>query len=154
MFSSSAYLSMFYILYLEINKVKGLFWTGSLSKSVKTCDERSTFAIPILFFLKFYFHDFSVKNYLILYAKQNKSGSEGSVSCQGSKMSNFCLEQGRGLRKRLWHSSTQTSPECAPLEYICPSNIRARPPQSHSLLQFSLALPSPIVNAPKTPDTH
>ena len=85
---------------------QGLFWTGSLSKSVKTCDERSTFAIPILFFLKFYFLDFSVKNYLILYAKQNKSGSEGSVSCQGSKMSNFCFEQGRGLRKRLWHSST------------------------------------------------
>ena len=63
------------------------FWTGSLSKIVKTCDERSTFAIPILFFL-------------ILYAKQNKSGSEGSVSClkQGSKMSNFCLkQQGRAV---------------------------------------------------------
>ena len=25
------------------------FWTESLSKSVKTCDERSTFAIPIIF---------------------------------------------------------------------------------------------------------
>ena len=53
--------------------------TGNLSKSVKTCDKRSTFAIPIIFFLKIYFHDFSVKNYLILYAKQNKSGSEIKV---------------------------------------------------------------------------
>ena len=25
------------------------FWTESLSKSVKTCDERSTFAVPIIF---------------------------------------------------------------------------------------------------------
>ena len=25
------------------------FWTGSLSKSVKTCHERSTFAVPIIF---------------------------------------------------------------------------------------------------------
>ena len=32
-------------------------------------------------FLNIYFHDFLVKNYLILYAKQNKSGSESSVSC-------------------------------------------------------------------------
>ena len=38
------------------------FWTGSLSKSVKTCDERATFVIPIFFFLNIYFHDFSVKN--------------------------------------------------------------------------------------------
>ena len=38
------------------------FWTGSLSKSVKTCDERSTFVIPIFFSLNIYFHDFSVKN--------------------------------------------------------------------------------------------
>ena len=42
------------------NKVS--FWTGSLSKSVKTCDERATFVIPIFFFLNIYFHDFSVKN--------------------------------------------------------------------------------------------
>ena len=74
--------------------------TGNLSKSVKTCDKRSTFAIPIIFFLNIYFHDFSVKNYLILYAKQNNSGSESSVSClkQGSEMSNFCLRQGQGLK--------------------------------------------------------
>ena len=59
------------------------FWNGSLSKGVKTCDERSTFAIPI-----------------ILYTKQNKSGSESNVSClkQGSEMSNFCLKQGQGLK--------------------------------------------------------
>ena len=62
-----------------LNRVS--FWTGSSSKSVKTCDERSPFAIPIIFFLDIYFHDFSLKNYLILYAKQSKSGSESSVSC-------------------------------------------------------------------------
>ena len=39
------------------------FWTGSLSKSLKTCDEVSTFAIPIIFFLNIYFHDFNAKNY-------------------------------------------------------------------------------------------
>ena len=52
------------------------FWTGSISKSVKTCDERSTLAIPIIFFSRnIHFHDFSLKNYLNRYAKQNKSGS-------------------------------------------------------------------------------
>ena len=66
-----------------------LFWTESLSKSVKTCDEGSTFAIPIFFPLNFYFHDFSVKNYLILYAKQQKSESESSASF---------LKQSRGLK--------------------------------------------------------
>ena len=52
-----------------------------------------------------YVHDFSVKNYLILYAKQNKSGSESSVLClkQGSEMSNFCLKQGRGLKASAAH---------------------------------------------------
>ena len=33
-------------------------------------------AIPINFFLNIYFQEFSVKNYLILYAKQSKSGSQ------------------------------------------------------------------------------
>ena len=66
-----------------------LFWTESLSKSVKTCDEGSTFAIPIFFPLNFYFHDVSVKNYLILYPKQKKSGSESSASF---------LKQSRGLK--------------------------------------------------------
>ena len=81
------------------------FWTGSLSKSVKTCDERSILAIPIIFFLNIYFHDFSVKNYLILYAKQNKSGSKSSVSClkQSGEMSNFCLKQSRGLKALATH---------------------------------------------------
>ena len=63
-----------------------------------------------MFFLNIYFHDFSVKNYLILYAKQNKSGSEISVSClkQGSEMSNFCLvKQGWGLKP----SAAQLHPE-------------------------------------------
>ena len=65
---------------------------------MKTCDEQSAFEIPIIVFLNIYCHDFSVKNYLILYAKQKKSGSESSVSCleQASEMSNFCLKQGRG----------------------------------------------------------
>ena len=73
------------------------FWTGSLSR---TCDERSIFAIPILFFLNIYFHNFGVKKHLTLYAKQNKSGSESSVSYlkQVGKMSNFCLKQGHGLK--------------------------------------------------------
>ena len=47
-----------------------------------------------LFFLNIYFPDFSVENYLVLYAKQKKSGSEISVSClkQGCEMNNFCLK--------------------------------------------------------------
>ena len=62
---------------------------------MKTCDERSTFPIPIIFFPKYLFpRSVSVKNYLILYAKQNKSGSESSVSClqQHSEISYFCLK--------------------------------------------------------------
>ena len=48
------------------------------------------------FFRNIHFHDFSLKNYLNRYAKQNKSGSESSVSClkQSSEMSDFCLKQG------------------------------------------------------------
>ena len=99
---------------VPLNRVwlkKMSFWTGSLSKSMKTCDEWSTFAIPGADgntdgkFLNIYFHDFSVKHYLILYAKQSKSGSESSVSClkQGSKMRSFCLKQGRGLRASATH---------------------------------------------------
>ena len=83
------------------------FWTGSLSKSVKTCEERPTFAIPIIFFLNIYF---SAKNYLLLYAKQSKSGSESSVSChdlkQGSEMRIFCRKQGRGLLASAAHLYT------------------------------------------------
>ena len=71
-----------------LNKVS--FWTGSLSKGAKTCGERSTFAVPIIFFLNIYFLDFSVKNYL-------------------SPVLN---------RVRVWrprrHSFTQTSLDCSP----------------------------------------
>ena len=70
-------------------------------KESEDFNEPSTFAIPIIFFVNVYFHDLSVKNYSILSAKQNKSGSESSVSClkQGSEMSNFCLiKQGRCLK--------------------------------------------------------
>ena len=79
-----------------LNRVS--FWNGSLSKSVKTCDERCTFAIPIS-----------------LYTKQNKSGSESSFSClkEGSEISIFVLN-----RVRVWrpwrHPRTQTSLECLP----------------------------------------
>ena len=54
-----------------------------------------------------------MKNYLILYAKQNKSGSESSVSCveQGIEMSNFCLKQRRGLKA----SAAQLAPPRLPL---------------------------------------
>ena len=67
------------------------------------------------FFLNIYFHDFSVKNYLILYEKQSKSGWESGVSClkQGGEMRSFCLKQGRGFRP-WWHPSTQTSLVCPP----------------------------------------
>ena len=77
------------------------FCTGNLSKRAKTCDAAVYICNTNNFFLNIYFHDFSVKNYLIVYAKQNKSGSESSVSClkQGSEMSNFCLiKQGWGLK--------------------------------------------------------
>ena len=48
-------------LILKINWRKTENW--NLSKSVKTCDERSTFAISIPFLLNIYFHDFRVENY-------------------------------------------------------------------------------------------
>ena len=54
------------------------------------------------FFLNICFHDFSVKNYLILYAKQINQGQKvvfRVLIClkQGSEISNFCPKQGRGL---------------------------------------------------------
>ena len=90
--------------YVPLNRVC-FSRTGSLSNSAKTCDERSTFAIPIICFLNIYFNGFSVKNYLILHVKPNKSGSKSSASCleQGSEMSNFCLKQGRGLKASAAH---------------------------------------------------
>ena len=61
--------------------------------------KRSTFAKPT-FILNIYFHDVSLKNCSILYAKQNKSGLENSDSSlkQGREMSNFCLKQAQGLK--------------------------------------------------------
>ena len=58
--------------------------TGSLSKV----------SGPI-FILNIYFHDVSLKICSILYAKQNKSGTENSNSSlkQGREMSSFCLKQ-------------------------------------------------------------
>ena len=52
------------------------FGAGSLRKTVKACDEQFTFAISITFFQSNYFCDVSLKNYLILYVKRNKSESE------------------------------------------------------------------------------
>ena len=68
--------------------------TGSIFKG-----KRSTFAKPT-FILNIYFHDVSLKNCSILYAKQNKSGLENNDSSlkQGSEMSNFCLKQAQGLK--------------------------------------------------------
>ena len=51
-------------------------WAGSLKKTVKASDEQFTFAIPITFLYSIYFRDVSLKNYLILHVKQNKSMSE------------------------------------------------------------------------------
>ena len=61
--------------------------------------KRSTFAKPT-FILNIYFHDVSLKNCSILYAKQNKSGLENNDSSlkQGRKMSSFCLKQAKGLK--------------------------------------------------------
>ena len=88
---------------------QGVFLDWKPSKSVKTCEERPTFAKPIIFFLNIYF---SAKNYLILYAKQSKSGSESSVSCHGLKLNRvakwevFVLNRVGGCWPRR-HTSTQ-----------------------------------------------
>ena len=52
------------------------FWAGSLKKTVKGSDEQFTFVIPIILFHSICFRDVSLKNYLILHVKQNKSMSE------------------------------------------------------------------------------
>ena len=51
------------------------------------------------------FHDGYLKNYSILYAKPNKSGSESRVSSlkQLSEMSDFYLKQGRRLKASAAH---------------------------------------------------
>ena len=65
------------------------FWAGSLKKTVKACDEQFTFAIPIIFFQSFYFRDFSLKKYLILFVKQNKKTNQRQhlKQCRGLKVS-------------------------------------------------------------------
>ena len=48
---------------------------------MRTCDERSTLAISIIFSLNIYSHDFSVKHWLILYQwKEKQSRTESVVS--------------------------------------------------------------------------
>ena len=90
-------------------------WTGS--KRFKDCEDLQWVVFicqTFFFFPNIYFHNFSVKHYLILYAKQNKSGSESSTSCleQGSEMSNCCLKQGQGLKASVALSSAKTSLDC------------------------------------------
>ena len=107
------------------------------SKSMKTCYEQSTLAIPIIFFLNIFFIDFSVKNYLILYAKQNRLGLESSVSClkQGSEMSNFCLkQQGRAVWRSWRQSSTQTSLECPPRITLLPCLFKPLPRECKGII--------------------
>ena len=55
------------------------FRTGSLKKTLNASDEQFTFAIPIIFFQSFYFRDVSLKNYLILYVKQNQKKKKINV---------------------------------------------------------------------------
>ena len=60
------------------------------------------------FFLDICFHDFSVKNYFILYAKQINQAQKvvfRVLIClkQGSEISNFCPKQGRGLNASAAH---------------------------------------------------
>ena len=91
-------------------------WTGCLfrlevnSKSVKT----KWWAVYICntnnFYLNLYFHNFSVKNYLILYAKQTNQGQKvvSPVLNRVAKWAIFVLN-----RVRVWrpwrHTSSQTS---------------------------------------------
>lgn len=56
-----------YLTYMGVCAEQGL------SKSVETCVEWFIFAIPRIFSVNIYLHDFSLKNYLILCAKQSKS---------------------------------------------------------------------------------
>ena len=96
---------------------RGVFldWKPIRVWTVKTCNERSTIAIPIIFFLNIHFHDYCVKNYLILYAKQNKSGQKvvSPVLNRVAKWAMFVLNW-VGVRRPRRHTSTQTSLECPP----------------------------------------
>ena len=62
---------------LIINSLKSVvdsvFLGWKLKKTVRASDEQFTFAIPMIFFHSIYFCDVSLKNYLILHVKQNKS---------------------------------------------------------------------------------
>ena len=108
------------------------FWTGSLSKSVKTCDKRSTFAIPMICS---YFQYFSVRN---LYAKQNKSQSESNVSClkQGSEMRSFCLKQGKASVTHLYQNFPCVPPPPPPglcvIRNKCSNMVGNEKPWYHS----------------------
>ena len=94
--------------------------------------------MPMIFFLDIKFHDFSVKSYLILYAKQNKSGSERSVSVfnRVAKLAIFCIKQGRGLKA----SAAQLCPD---FPSVPPGMSLPRESLSARELPFFLALLSP-----------
>ena len=94
-----------------------------------------------IFFLNIYFHNFGVKKHLTLYAKQNKSGSESSVSYlkQGGKMSNiFVLNRVMVWRPRR-HSFTQTSIEVS--HSWCWKGLRGNPSGNWVILIFSRQKP-------------
>ena len=68
------------IVFRVLSLEKGVFLDWKPFNDCKTWHERSTFEIPIIFSLSIGFHDFSVKNYLLQYAKQNKWEGQKVVS--------------------------------------------------------------------------
>lgn len=105
--------TLFLILHTLLNLLSPRVGVGGDWKHFE--GKRSTFAKPP-FTLNIYFHDVSLKNCSILFAKQNKSGSENSDSSlkQGWKNEQFFVLN----RLRVWrprrYSSFHTSLKCAP----------------------------------------
>jgi len=71
------------------------------------------------FFLNIYFHDFSVKNYLILYAKQTNQCQKvvSPVLNRVAKWAIFVLNR-VGVWRHRRHTSSQTSLECPPGDFF------------------------------------
>ena len=72
-----------------------------------------------IFFLNIYFHDFSVKNYLILYAKQTNQGQKVvfPVLNRVAKWAIFVLNR-VGVWRPQRHTPSQTSLECPPRNFF------------------------------------
>ena len=98
-----------------LNKVS--FWTGSLSKSVKTCDEQTTFVIPIIFFLNISISTILEWKINTLFCMQNKANQDRKVVPpvfnRVAKWGIFVLNR-VGVCGPQRHTSTQTSLECPP----------------------------------------